>query len=59
MSTLYLVVYNLFSSIMSNASELSSAVELVSIVVTLIITYFIVLFPVKVVLDLIFRRKAK
>lgn len=59
MSTLYLIVYNLFSSIMSNASELSSAVELVSIVVTLIITYFIVLFPLKVVLDLIFRRKKK
>lgn len=59
MSTLYLIVYNFFSSIMSNASELSSAVELVSIVVTLIITYFIVLFPVKVVLDLIFRRKTK
>lgn len=59
MSTLYLIVYNFFSSIMSNASELSSAVELVSIVVTLIITYFIVLFPVKIVLDLIFRRKTK
>ena len=59
MSTLYLIVFNLFSSIMSNASELSSAVELVSIVVTLIITYFIVLFPLKVVLDLIFRRKKK
>ena len=59
MSTLYLIVYNFFSSIMSNASELSSAVELVSICVTLIITYFIVLFPVKFVLDLIFRRKAK
>lgn len=59
MSTLYLIVYNFFSSIMSNASELSSAVELVSICFTLVITYFIVLFPVKVVLDVIFRRKAK
>ena len=59
MSTLYLIVYNFFSSIMQNASELSSAVELVSICVTLLITYFIVLFPLKLMIDLIFRRKAK
>lgn len=59
MPSLYLIVYNFFLSIMSNASGLSSAVELVSICVTLIITYFIVLFPVKVVIDLIFRRKSK
>ena len=59
MSTLYLIVYNFFSQIMQNASELSSAVELVSICVTLFITYFIVLYPLKLVIDLIFRRKAK
>ena len=59
MSTLYLIVYNFFSQIMQNASELSSAVELVSICVTLLITYFIVLYPLKLVIDLIFRRKAK
>lgn len=59
MSTLYLIVYNFFSQIMQNASELSPAVELVSICVTLLITYFIVLYPLKLVIDLIFRRKAK
>lgn len=57
MTSLYEIVYAFFGGIMNTNVELSSATQLVAICVTVAITYFIVLYPLKLVLDLIFRRK--
>lgn len=59
MTSLYQMVYAFFGTIMNTNAELSTATELVSICVTMAITYFIVLYPSKLLLDYIFRRKKR
>lgn len=59
MTSLYEIVYAFFGGIMNTNVEISAATELVAICVTCAITYFIVLYPLKLLLDLIFRRKHK
>lgn len=59
MTSLYQMVYAFFGSIMNTNVELSAATELVSICVTIAITYFIVLYPSKLTLEFIFRRKKR
>ena len=57
MTSLYQMVYAFFGNIMNTNAELSTATELVAICVTIAITYFIVLYPAKLLLEFIFRRK--
>ena len=57
MTSLYQMVYAFFGGIMNTNTELSAATELVAICVTIAITYFIVLYPTKLLLEFIFRRK--
>lgn len=59
MTSLYQMIYNFLGNIMNTNTELSSATQLVAICATLAITYFIVLYPFKLILDYIFRRKAR
>ena len=59
MTSLYQMVYAFFGNIMNTNTELSAATELVAICVTIAITYFIVLSPAKLLLEIIFRRKKK
>lgn len=59
MTSLYQIILELLTNIMSSNAELSSAAELVAICATLAITYFIVLYPLKFVIELIVRRKSK
>lgn len=57
MRSLYEMIYAFLGNIMNTNAELSLAAELVAICVTLAITYFILLYPFKLVLDWIFGRK--
>lgn len=59
MTSLYSIIYTFLDNIMSTNAELNSAAQLIAICATLAITYFIVLYPLKLILDYIFRRKAK
>lgn len=59
MTTLYEMIYAFLGNIMNTNVELSPATELVAICVTLAITYFILLYPFKLVLDWILGRKRR
>lgn len=56
MQSLYLMIYNILASIMNFNDVTSSAAELVAICATLIITYYIIFWPLRVVVELLFKK---
>ena len=56
MQSLYLMIYNLVASIMNFNSVTSVAAELVAICATLIITYYIIFWPLRLVVEFLFKK---
>ena len=59
MTSLYSMIYDTLSEIMSLNSATSTAAELVAICATLVITYYIVFTPLRLVLNFIKKKVFK
>lgn len=55
-NSLYSVIYSLLQTVAGGSTVPSDAVILVAIVLTLLLTWLIVMYPVRIVLDWIFPR---